>query len=113
MSDKKQLLWDLSVQAADLSIEINELRKLTARTINCCPNIKLIDGAFGLSIGTPHFHEWFDAAKDEDCRVDDLEDFGECHYCLDAYQKVQERKKLQVKRGHLRSRITKLVRGAA
>lgn len=110
MSDKKQILWDLSVQAADLSIEINELKKLTTTAINACPRLQIVGGFMH---GTPHLHEWFDAAKDENCRVDDLEDFGECHYCLDAYQKVQERKKLQVKRGHLRSRITKLVRGAA
>lgn len=112
MRDKKQLLWDLSEQAAELSVQINELKKLTSSAVNCCPNLKLIDGSFGLSIGTPHFHEWFDAAKEEHCRVDDLEDFGECHYCLDAYQKVQERKKLQIQRGYLRSRITRLVRGA-
>lgn len=110
MIDKKQLLWDLSVQAADLSIEINELKRLTTSAINCCPNLEMRDG---LLYGEPHFHEWFIVAKDENCRVDNLEDFGECHYCLDAYRKVQERKKLQVKRGHLRSRITKLVRGAA
>lgn len=110
MKDKKQLLWDLSVQAADLSIEINELKKLTTSAINCCPRLQVIDGFMH---GTPHFHEWFDVAKDENCRVDDLEDFGECHYCLDAYQQVQTRKKLQMQRGYLRTRITKLVRGAA
>jgi hypothetical protein len=110
VKDKKQLLWDLSIQAAELSVEINELKKLTTTAINCCPNLKW-EGGFLL--GTPHFHEWFEDAKEQHCRVDDLEDFGECHYCLDAYQKVQERKKLQVQRGYLRSRITRLVRGAA
>lgn len=110
MNDKKQLLWDLSAQAADLSIEINDLKKLTASAINTCPRLQVIHGFMH---GTPHFQEWFEAAKIENCRVDDLEDFGECHYCLDAYQKVQERKKLQIQRGYLRSRITKLVRGAA
>lgn len=110
MKDKKQLLWDLSVQAAKLSVEINELKKSTTTTINACPNQKWEGGFF---IGTPHFYDWFEFAKEENCRVDDLEDFGECHYCLDAYQKVQKRKKLQMQRGYLRARITKLVRGAA
>ncbi len=110
MKDKKQILWELSVQAADLSIEINELKKLTTNAINACPRLQIVGGFMH---GTPHFHEWFEYAKEQHCRVDDQEDFGECHYCLDAYQKVQERKKLQIQRGYLRSRITKLVRGAA
>lgn len=110
MIDKKQLLWDLSAQAAGLSIEINELKKLTKSAIDTCPESQIVNG---FMYGTPHFHKWFSSAKEENCRVDELEEFGECHYCLDAYQKVQERKRLQIQRGYLRSRITKLMRGAA
>jgi hypothetical protein len=110
VKDKKQLLWDLSVQAANLSVEINELKKSTTAAIGACTNLKWEGGFLQ---GTPHFYEWFEDAKEQHCRVDDLEDFGGCHYCLDAYQKVQERKKLQVQRGYLRSRITRLVRGSA
>lgn len=110
MRDKKELLWDLSVQATGLSVEINDLRKSITTAINACPRLQLVNGFMD---GTPHFHEWFEFAKEENCRVEDLEYFGECHYCKDAYWKMLKRKKLNLERGYLRSRITKLVRGAA
>ena len=100
------LLWDLSTQAADLSVEIKELKQLTSNSLLSCPNIHY-DGMLGY--GVPHFNEWFEQAKRQMCRVDDLDDFGECENCLNAYIYVQKRKKLQIQRGYIRTRITKLV----
>lgn len=109
MKDIKQKLWDLSVQAANLSVEINDSKKRVTAILGQCPCLEWKDGFLR---GETHFHAWFAEAKELNCQVEDLEDFGDCHYCLDAYQKIKKRKKLQLQRGHLRSQITKLVRGA-
>ena len=101
-----QLLWDLNTELANLSIEIKELKQLTSKSLLECPSLNRCGI---LDYGTPHFNEWFEQAKQQMCRVDDLEEFGECDCCLHAYQHVQKRKKLQLQRGYVRTKITKLV----
>lgn len=108
MTSKLQKLWDLTVQVSDISLEIDEMKKHISSTLHCCPN-QMSDDIFE-NTPTTHLTNWIEQAR-EGYHIEDLEEFGECHYCLDAYQTIKKYKVLKLKRGYLRSRITKLVRG--